>query len=157
MDFLNSYDDVEKKKRNFHSQKDKEGVLLHHFHAPNLVPLAFSIFLSPALKAIDLPFLPLYRNFFGNCTPLHNDPLYLPYFSFDVHTPPRDWKTLVSLHLFGTYLLLAYKHAIHIYKDLLWYHLIQDLLLIDVLKNYMDKFKLNHNNLMYTWEKRRST
>ena len=136
---LNFYDDGDERKKNFHSWKEKEGILLQHFHALNLIILSFSLLISLALRATDRQFLPLCRRFCRNLAPPDNEPLHMLFFSFDVYAPPQHKKTLVSLRLFEACFLLAYKYAIQIDKDLLRYHLIQDFLLIDVLKNYMHK------------------
>jgi len=40
---FNFYDDGDERKKSFHSWKEKEGVLLHHFHALTLVLLPVSL------------------------------------------------------------------------------------------------------------------
>jgi len=62
---LNFCDYGGERKKSFHSQKEKEGVLLHHFHVLNLVLMVFSLLLSPALKPTYRHSLPLNRKYCG--------------------------------------------------------------------------------------------
>ncbi len=83
---LNFYDDGDERKKNFHSWKEKEGVLLHHFHALNRVLLYFPFyFLEPCKKLTNI--LSHYREGFAEITLLFKTSLFIFHVSPLMCTP----------------------------------------------------------------------